>query len=136
MPPATSAPRPPAAASPRLALALAISVGLLAGCGADRPDTPSEVSRYCERYRAYLRADERSTRETDPDRAMAASEAAARARAAVERATPPSLQDQADIVQAYRLMSGEDRSILENRLDYELAVDRIDAFRTDRCTLG
>ena len=71
MPPATGAPRPPAAASARLALALSISVVLVAGCGADRSDTPSEVSRYCERYRAYVRADERSTRETDPDRAVA-----------------------------------------------------------------
>lgn len=136
MPDAAAAPHRPRRARIRWAAAVALVLVALAGCSDLDSDTPAEVSRYCERYRAYQRADARSVEETDRDEVAAAVEAAVTAREAMERATPPSLRDAADTVQSYQLMTGEDRSVTENRLDHELALDRIDAFRADHCTLG
>lgn len=133
---ATAAPRRSRRVGVRLALLAAVSVAPLLACADTNTDTPAEVAQYCELHRAYLQADARSARETDPDRVTAAAEAARTARAATERATPPSLQDEADTIRNYQLMSGEDRAVLENRLDQELAVDRVEAFRTEHCTLG
>ena len=119
-----------------LALLAAVTVAPLVACAGSDSDTPADVSRYCQRYRAYVLADARLADENDRDRVAAATEAAVRARAAMEGTTPPSLQDEVDTVRGYQLMSGQDRSVLENRLNYEMANDRIDAFRTDHCTLG
>jgi hypothetical protein len=139
LPDAAAAPRRRRRARVRRAAAIALALAALAAlaaCSDVDTDTPAEVSRYCERYRAYVRADARSVQETDRDEVAAAVEAAVGAREAMERATPPSLRDEADTIESYQLMTGEDRSVTENRLDHELALDRIDAFRTEHCTLG
>lgn len=133
---ATAASRGSRQIGARLALVVAVSLALLVACSDVDTDTPAEVSRYCERYRAYLRADARSVEETDRDEVAAAVEAAVSAREAMARATPPSLRDEADTIRDYQVMSGEDRAIRENRLDHEMALDRVEAFRTDHCTLG
>ena len=119
-----------------LALLAAIAVGPLVSCAGSDSDTPAEISRYCQRYRAYVLAGARLADETDRGRVGAATAAAARTRAATEAATPPSLRDELDTIRGYQVMSGQDRAVLENRLDYEMATDRVEAFRTEHCTLG